>query len=271
MTFLVGGAGNASAALLSVDQILSGSVTVTTNGPDISATFRPNNSLSLAEAASEIGFDLGLPSGELDHFNWVQTIIAKPSYLQYSILPGNTPTPQAILDPILNSSLNSYLVTNTNLGKSMTVTYDPTWFGDGQVPYWNEPIGSLPTLPDGVNVTTVDALNFEDSPYLPPGWLNPGDFKGYETQLVGVNSTGKLVRTFAGYGTTFFWDTDTIRASQQVFASLDDGTLPPLISGGVFNVQTDSAAPEPATFTLLGISMAWMVAYCWRRRRHSSR
>jgi hypothetical protein len=82
-----------------------------------------------------------------------------------------------------------------------------------------------------------------------PGWLNARDYLGFETYLVGVDSAGNVVKDWngLGFGTRFTWKSNTVSTQLQIM-SLDD-TLP-VISGGVFDIESDFV-PEPPSAALL--------------------
>jgi hypothetical protein len=84
----------------------------------------------------------------------------------------------------------------------------------------------------------------------------------YWLTLQGASSTNSVDPTW-----TVYWDTNSASTSaRQSIAGPDDGHPAPAESFRIHGAATDAFAPEPAGVTLLGIGLAGLAGYGWRRR-----
>ena len=217
-------------------------------GP-ISATFRPNRGLSVDEVAHLYGFD---------HFNWVQTFKLPPGYDLYCRTAQGErigPLAQPALDPAPVSG-SRYIVRAPD-GQECTVALQPG-FDDSRDFYFGE---AQPDLLGGLNGALFNgALGFSDAPGFEQGYFREGDLLEFETKLAGVRADGSYT-SFEDVNTSFRWKTHAVYQHNDIFdilifAMADDGTLPPLLSGGVYDVQFD---PVP-----LRLSAALDQAWCYQ-------
>ena len=183
----------------------------------ITATFDPaNGALTLADAASILG---------VSHFNWVQYITQIPSQWQYYDVTNGHETPldphpvrngeetvlnPPILDPVRGYPQHMYVVKdrdphiNQHRIELKFTPSDQRFFGDNNLPYYNEPDGVL--LIQSVQFPTLNhqmMLGFGDSPSREKGWFGPKNkqYMGFMTTLVGISKNG-AVKYFPNYGQT---------------------------------------------------------------------
>jgi hypothetical protein len=140
--------------VFSFDEIFRDAVTVTVNGSTISASFRPNFGLTLAEAASV---------GGIDHFNWYQ-VIYQDSY------PPAGVTGVPYVDPPSGGG--------------------PAFggFADNLPWYWDEQGATATGYHLVDNILGVDTLLYTDTPAEPK--LTTGQSLKFSTALAAIFSDG---------------------------------------------------------------------------------
>jgi hypothetical protein len=258
-----------------------GGVTVTTSGPNITASFTPQFGISLAGAASVAGFK---------GFDWVSQIINLPSPSPYF----------AAADPCVISHPYSYSVSCASLSTPSSaypagipdppnggLTYSNT---AGRFPfYWTSSAlvaGACldPSIAAMCPVETAYTLNFFDNPgdlclpggsvplraaeiaagILPPSCLL-GDASGsqmvFDTELVGISSTNTPIPL----GFDFEWETN-FNGTAGGTSQLDSVSLidPGSGTGRVTLLSVDGVAvdtPEPASALIFLTAIVLLLGY----------
>ena len=117
---------------------------------------------------------------------------------------------------------------------------------------------------------TASTLFFVDRPSLPSSILGPDDYVYFQTQLVGVRADGTIDPLDDVAGTTFQWrtnaQTDSGVFDEAIIAVIPDGTLPPVVFGGVSDAHR--VVPEPCAATLLGIGGRLPAGLCTATARY---
>jgi hypothetical protein len=277
--------GSSSTGIVRATSWIGNSVTVSSNGPTISATFQPGLGMTLAQAAAALG---------VDHFTWTQEITNVPStwapYVAVGIGftnpdgQGDAPevalnsahqlvhqgnpliadgTPVALQqaslplgDPIQQvPGHQAYAFFNSDLAAAGSFP----WLiadhnGSDDLPgYWNEP-GELASF------TTANTLLYSDRPISPPGSIPAGEALAFETSLVGVRADGSIVMLPKGIGTSFAWRSNTMGSATGGVTSIQityfdpASYAPPVGSGSVFNVQADDTLPPANVLVLAPIN-----------------
>jgi hypothetical protein len=250
------------------------SVTVTTSGPVIQATFQPSQGMTMAQAAAALG---------VDHFNWVQDIIDMPSSWMPYVADGigfrdpNGPndSPEVALGD--NNQLVHYGNPKVSNGTPVTLPdsslpqrdpipqvaggqtyaiFDPELAAAGSFPwlipdqttsdslpgYWDEPA-------ELAKYTSSNTLTFYDRPVAPAGAIPAGESLYFETSLVGVRADGSVVQFPTGLGTQFKWQSNAMGDGTGGVIPVEityfdpSSYPPPVASGGVFDAQADNALP----------------------------
>jgi hypothetical protein len=227
--------------------VLQGSVhaaPATNNPARIEASFTPGGGLTLQEAAILCG---------VDHFNWLQYVVDTPFTFRKSAI-GSDPNAGTILNPpILDSDTDpsSRISLHSNYSNiTRYVNVDPG-AGDTAVFYLSEdPKDQFYVLQP--EFYTANTLKFRDNPRTVFGDFAPGESLRFATSLVGVNADGSYV-SYSDLLTNFIWSSDAeyigdvlvgggIGTDVVYLSTIDETGLPPVVSGGVFNVQI---VPEP--------------------------
>ena len=228
-------------------------------GPaSIAKVFQPNtilgSQLTLAQAAADCG---------ASQFNWLQTysspnlqfeLYEQDNQLGTKTIPGYSGFyrdvgPYDGIDPVMDSPL--FLVLITGPGGAIPVSIGTT---DGLPYYYN--VGSIAgsdsdlaafqgdAVPFGLNPT--DMLSFYDQPslssYMGQYLLN------FSTSLVGVPANGDqgTPMAWAGLDTAFSWQTDGTNATNVAYLTAGSGgNSPPVVYGGIFNVEYADPPPSP--------------------------
>ena len=244
-TVLESDEGNNYASLgASKNDILVDSVSIYPNasGPgtpapgEIDALFRPaHGALRLSQAAAIF---------KVDHFNWIQYIVL-PEYVKEYINYGTKDQielPNRGFDPSSSvedqSQITVYSAYSGKSGRLKPRTLDDLPY------YWNEPSGVVQYERFTNNPATANELEFYDGPRYPTGFLKSGDKLAFSTYLAGVSSSSpdEPVILSDYPGTMFGWTTnaqfnDVTVSGNVYFQAIDDGTLPPISSGGVSDVH----------------------------------
>jgi hypothetical protein len=234
------------------------------------AVFRPaGGALMLQQAATIIG---------VNHFNWIQTITGVPSnWLVRRIDPKTGAVEQTFFappyvatppqggfppwyDPDIGSpgvveTIPYYLGEPSEIhGLVQTTGLNP----DDYIYYYND-LDQANTETTGIRLSDVTQdfqLYFWDRPAFTPGGFDPEGAVSFLTQLAGVPAgalrAGGNPVTWSNIGSNFIWQSNAIGNK---FDEIIDGgivgvpvytrtspldpNLPPIISGGVFNVQYD--------------------------------
>lgn len=125
------------------------------------------------------------------------------------------------------------------------IDYGPE-YDDNKDPYWDEDYVGVQEMPAN------ERLHFEDSPSVDTRFFEPGEFMNFKTELVGVKADGTVVPLGSG----FTWKSNTTNVSDIInLSTLNDGTLPAVASGGVFDVQP-YFVPEPNSLSILALVMS---------------
>jgi hypothetical protein len=194
----------------------------------------------------------------VDHFNWLSHITHFPDHWTITT-SGGQPVTAPFLDPYPGATL---VIHDTLSGHDFTIRAGTDSFSDLQPYYWDEP---GPTRA------------FFDSPRVPLGMYSaPDDHIGFQTSLVGVAADGTPIPT----GVAFRWNSNAaylydphfgLNVGSVYLSTVDDGTLPPIVSGGVYDVQV---VPEPSALAL-GLFGALAIALarnqCNRSKRRMKR
>ena len=211
------------------DILLQNSVHATVSGSEISATFEPRYGYTLAETAAVLG---------VHHFNWLQRVYVPNRWTVEDTAIVGLPLPQPVIDPNPNAVFSDYRVypySDPTIGA--TISLDSP-FRDNLPYYWGEPTGQL------ANETDTFELTFFDEPMVDSTWLLPGEKLRFETALVGVKADGSYLE-FPDLGTSFSWTSNSAfdgTGSANLtgyFSTLDNGQLPPVISGGIGGLTFD--------------------------------
>lgn len=261
----------AAAETFTSAEILSNSITLFPSDPDapgaIVAKFTPNNGLTLDDAASACG---------VDHFNWVQTVVALPAgwtaekiFRSNGTLVGTLDA--AFYDP-LDNSVDYALQIATPAGIKQVVPLasgfrdkNPCYYGEDWAK-WGQP-GNLYGNPQ---VVFSKALTFYDRPSMPDDVWGLGTSMSFLTQLVGVNADGTTV-SFNAPGISFAWTTNAAHdhnvQSSFLLALVPGSNLPPVITGGISDMHL---VPEPSCTALLCVGFACLFVSAWRRRKQAA-
>jgi len=224
--------------------LLTNSVHVTTDGATIRAVFKPigvNGPVPLRDLAAALGGD---------HFNWVQYITQVPGHWIYREIPLGGSTPQTISRPILDPTQNplSQRQVTSSLPSLAGQVIHPSseYVFDNHQPYYNTNGVGTSAITIGQHTSTA-SLNFGDKPSRQKGWFQPGEYMYFQTELALVDKNDNVLKTWHNIGTNFTW------RSNATFADIpelgydvtnpDDPNLPPIIAGGVDDVQVDTASP----------------------------
>ena len=199
------GDGNSFATIASAaSRVLAHSVSVTTSGPDIRASFTPQDGSSLGQAAQMLG---------VDHFNWLQHITGSPSnwtYLRFTSgnpLETGTVLSLPLLDPDPDYPHSGIVIKLSNVVPITTGIITLPVGMDNKPFYYNE--NSIMNINNVSAHTSQTVLTFFDSPREPHNLLDLfGSQVSFQTQLVGVKADGSYV-TWAGLGTNFTWSSNS--------------------------------------------------------------
>ena len=204
--------------------------------------------------------------GGFTTFAWVQNIISEPGSRAEFKDGKRTPAPAPILDPILNYDESShYYELTSSTEKKVPLHYSPFAFGDAHEPYWNDTWVVIKTKEPPLSPGAY--LDFYDRPRRPAGWFKAGESLQFRTELVGVDDNYDVAWVWNGIGTNFTWRTNAVSAAIDGTDSVSpDDYLPPIIDGGVFDVQQDIAVPEPASVLLALLGGLGLVAVPISRR-----
>ena len=198
--------------------------------------------LSLVQAEAILG---------INHFNWLQTY-SIPAYEHEYLSYGTsmqTELASPILDPDDVSGNQSNLVLYSDIaGRGQSFAPLPTDFWPY---YWDEPSEVQQyQLPTGSS--TPSELEFYDAPMQPDDFLNPSDSWSFTTQLSGVTA-GPVYSEIPLALTPFFsWNCNTVYnqitspypSGGGIFMkSTDPSILPPVLSGGIFDIQVGVEPP----------------------------
>jgi hypothetical protein len=256
-------------------ELLENSVRVKANfrfAGSIEATFQPNLGFTLAETAQILGFD---------HFNWIQHVISVPD--QWTIkryLAGHNPSISGIvLHPPLIDPDTLYPSSRIAIASGHAKNWSQLGLQDSvdhELFYFNDALQH--SVFDRGHFTTATTMSYFDAPESPPLFFAPGEFMQFETQLAGVQSDGTYI-TWTGLGTNFTWKSDAMTDGTHnvivdgsvfgisYFITADDGTLPRIVSGRVFDVVLDSGQeipseeiPEPPTSLLFTLACCGLLA-----------
>jgi hypothetical protein len=226
------------------------SVEALESGPRIDATFRPaGGALTLAQAATIVG---------VDHFNWVQTITAVPNHWTW-VRSGPNQTVvvffaggfnyTTLYDPDIGSPGVSEVRTSPFGQFEPIITQDPP---DNYVYYFND-LDAVNSETAGHRLqdyTTTFQLEFNDTPEFTVGDYNSGESMSFLTQLAGVRAgfpAGITPVVWNGVQSNFTWKSDAVKLAGGTGGGItfgdytktfgNDPGLPPIVAGGVFDLQ----------------------------------
>jgi len=243
---------NLQALGASASDILANSIHVSIVGsPQITAMFMPaegssppaenqpaQGALSLVQAEAILG---------INHFNWIQHYVM-PSY-EHEYLYYGTLLQRELVSPIIDPDDVSGNQSNLTL-YSVIAGRDATFHElstDSWPYYWDEPseLQDKGQLPSGSS--NPSALFFEDTPMQPDDFLKPSDSWSFTTELAGVTAGPTYSEIPLALTPFFSWYSNAVYdhikfpypySGGGVFMKSTDSTiLPPLLSGGVFDVQ----------------------------------
>lgn len=221
-------------------RVLGDSLVVAVSGPSISIGITPPNALDIKNLARLYG---------VDHFNWQNRIVDFPLEWQFTTVAGNLVPRASIETPQLDPYPDGLLLFDNVVGPPIPIHKQPR-FDHGEPTYYRNTPG------------VTDA--FSDQPAIPVDYFDsPFDAITFETELVGQLQDGTIIPT----GVVVEWRTNSATAEHTATAYLstvDDGTLPAVVFGGVHDVRI--IVPEPASLEL-GIVAGFAVAVMASRRR----
>lgn len=285
---------------LTPQDVLRDSIGVSVADGVIRAEFTPRYGLTLAEAARIVGVKefnwintfthhYGDP---VSHREWVisgvDTLLAKVD-LEVDQTSGELRSASGLftvdeivsaavsLDPVIDGTRNMYVGTYQTADGDWRYVTAPQWGSDTHPYYLNlqstAPPSEIPSIMTVDEYRTDRSLFFEDAPTVPAISLREGDYTQFATQLVGVTWTGETV-TWAGLGTEFWWKSDrTYSETGDVFdimyLSSRSRDVPPIESGGIFDVVVAVPEPNTASLTLVGAAVG-IVLIISRARPHAS-
>jgi hypothetical protein len=202
----------------------------------------------------------------VDHFNWIQTITAvPPRWIVARFAPDGTADavffapPDKVSPNIKREVLYDpdtkprYIVRiqHNDGGQGVTV---PDTGKDNHIFLFNDPpTGSKsPYVSDVSDETSKFVLSYLDKPEFEavpdePYPFPPGESVKFLTQLAGVKADGSNPATWSGHASNFTWRDNAVHGAGggvlgfDYLSVLDPNTTtpPPVISGGVFDVQYD--------------------------------
>ncbi len=268
---------------LTCEDLLRGSVqptirdaqgNIVADGTVMQARFEPPGGLQVAKEVCEV-----------HHFNWVNAVIDYPTDWTYVRFPAGTnavitgtkiPRGESLFDPNFVSGTD-YAVIKAN-HQGLLIAYPvarPKGITPDNKPLYYQEAGAFLDKGHWSGFEEGDnALGFADEPRWSDDLFGSSDSVQFATALVGVDEFGNIAAgPWTDLGTNFFWKSNSVYAAgnqvfglQQFQLTIDDGTLPPIKAGGVFDVQSD-VVPEPSTFALAALGLLTVLAYARRKRR----
>lgn len=243
--------------------------------------------VSISDLAHDFGFS---------HFNWISQIIgAPPSWVWYKdpTLSQILPSPSA-LNPYFDPNTNPLSKWSVRFPESSQhplyfqpvvpddgvvfdthpAYYNEAGYGGTPDPEWND--NAIHSSPDGPPFSILCDGGFSQcggvggrhflfidrptvgEPSNGESLYRPGEYLQFKTSLAGIRSDGTY-QTWDGIGTTFYWKTNAVAASDVLNIKAVDNTHP-IISGGIFEVVSDQA-PEPASQVVLLCGIAALIMY----------
>ncbi|MCA9245469.1 MAG: hypothetical protein KDA42_00110 [Planctomycetales bacterium] len=224
--------------LSSPSEVLDGSVEFAIDGTKIYGYFNPGQGgVTMSEAEVALG---------VEHFNWVQQIIALPEHWDVVLQRGGEATLLVrdgkeglpIFDPLdFIDNTDEVVIVDTDLGRGERFGSDSV---DRRPFYYNEPQEIHEFLSNS-------QLRFSDEPQVPHDFLQTSEYYQFRIRLAGV---GYQEQDIALPGVTpYRWKANTVydadmNLSGGVFLRVtDDTVLFEPLAGGVFDLEPAQSPP----------------------------